>query len=86
MTGKGKRRRADTEVGLSDTPNPPQQDKAYPNDPLSPATKQDQLTWKGYCEIESEPVNNLLSRVNDSIRGRMQYGDFCDWRLTRDVL
>lgn len=59
MTGLGKRRRADTDIGSSDLPNP-QPERPYPNDALAPATDQDKLTWKGWCEIESEPVSDLI--------------------------
>ncbi|KAI9785865.1 MAG: hypothetical protein M1816_008192 [Peltula sp. TS41687] len=57
MVGKGKRKRADAEADSAVNPPAPQRPRAYPNDPLSAATRQDQLTWKGYCEIESEPVS-----------------------------
>ena len=76
MTGKGKRRRADTVVGSSDM-FPPQSNRVYPNDPLAPATKQDKLTWKGYCEIESEPVSIPLSHMwNRVLRGCMIIGRY----------
>lgn len=30
--------------------------KTFPNDPLLAATPTDRKAWKGFCEIESEPV------------------------------
>ena len=35
--------------------------KSSSDDALEPATKQDQANWKGFCEIESEPVSLILS-------------------------
>lgn len=30
--------------------------KTFPRDPLSSAIREDKRNWKGFCEIESEPV------------------------------
>ena len=30
--------------------------KTFPEDPTAPASNQDKRKWKGFCEIESEPV------------------------------
>ena len=30
--------------------------KTFPNNPLVAATATDRTAWKGFCEIESEPV------------------------------
>ena len=30
--------------------------KIIPSDPLAAATEDDKKSWKGFCEIESEPV------------------------------
>lgn len=34
--------------------------KVFPNDPLLPATAKDRHEWKGFCEIESEPVDTSI--------------------------
>ena len=31
-------------------------EKKFPQDPSAPATVEDKRNWKGFCEIESEPV------------------------------
>ena len=30
--------------------------KVFPNDPLAAVSAKDRKEWKGFCEIESEPV------------------------------
>ena len=30
--------------------------KVFPNEPSDAATEEDKRNWKGWCEIESEPV------------------------------
>ena len=31
-------------------------EKTFPADPVTPASNEDKRKWKGFCEIESEPV------------------------------
>ncbi len=33
--------------------------KVFPKDPLSPAIHDDKRNWKGFCELESEPVRTF---------------------------
>ena len=32
--------------------------KIFPSDPSIPATAKDKRSWKGFCEVESEPVSS----------------------------
>lgn len=41
---------------LSNDGSPTLGSKLFPRDPSAPATAEDKLLWKGFCEIESEPV------------------------------
>lgn len=34
--------------------------------PSAPATVVDKRNWNGFCEVESEPVSNLLSKIGYS--------------------
>lgn len=42
----------DSRSGSGNAPNP----KTFPQEPSAPATDEDKVHWKGFCEIESEPV------------------------------
>lgn len=33
--------------------------KIFPQKPSAPATEEDKVHWRGFCEIESEPVCTL---------------------------
>ena len=59
MVDRGKRRRLDSDGASAEGANSPQE-RAYPSDPLSAATLEDKMKWKGFCEIESEPVGPLI--------------------------
>lgn len=53
MAGRATTRR----VGSSSTiSNATFGEKTFPQDPSAPATLEDKRNWKGFCEIESEPV------------------------------
>jgi hypothetical protein len=41
------------------------QEESRLEDPLAAVTNEERLTWKGFCEIESEPVG-LVSLLRDS--------------------
>ena len=52
----------------ADSPNgsdPTTHAKTFPQEPSAPATDKDKVRWKGFCEIESEPVSilNLFCRL-----------------------
>lgn len=32
------------------------EERVFPQEPLAPATEKDKARWKGFCEIESDPV------------------------------
>ena len=34
----------------------PRLPRIFPNEPLAATTEEDKKNWKGWCEIESEPV------------------------------
>ncbi len=53
MSNPTKRRRL---IKASDASNIERTVKVFPKDPLSPAGHDDKRNWKGFCELESEPV------------------------------
>lgn len=52
MTGRTTRKRNVDAFGGSVSSSP----RLFPQDPSTPATVNDKTNWKGFCEIESEPV------------------------------
>ena len=67
MAGRATRRR----VGSSSTiSNATFSGKTFPQDPSAPATLEDKRNWKGFCEIESEPVRFHHAQ-------RIKSGDMC---------
>ena len=34
-------------------------ERVFPQHPSTPATDEDKIRWKGFCEIESEPVSSI---------------------------
>ena len=53
MGGRASRRRVGSASTVSNTTF---SEKVFPQDPSAPATMEDKRNWKGFCEIESEPV------------------------------
>ncbi|KAI9847885.1 MAG: hypothetical protein M1838_000693 [Thelocarpon superellum] len=57
MVGRSKRRRVDDGKGSAlNAAAAPHAPTVFGDVPLAPATREDQKTWKGFCEIESEPA------------------------------
>ena len=52
-TGPKRRRLAKSGDASSEGPS----SRAYSQDPSAPATNEERSRWKGFCEIESEPVS-----------------------------
>lgn len=44
--------------------NVPTTQKVFTQPPSAPATGADRLRWKGFCEVESEPVCVLLRSMD----------------------
>ena len=40
--------------------------KTFPNHPLAAASANDRKEWKGFCEIESEPVRTLCDAMMET--------------------
>ena len=53
MAGRATRRGVDSS---SSTSNHSFRHRTFPNHSSAPATMEDKRSWKGFCEIESEPV------------------------------
>lgn len=54
MAEAAKKRRLNKVCSAS---SPFTENKIFPEEPLAPATNRDKQNWKGFCEIESEPVS-----------------------------
>ena len=55
-----KRRRLELDDSASPS-SPSPIPRVFPNDALAAATADDKKQWKGFCEIESEPVTAALA-------------------------
>lgn len=49
-------REVSTSASASVVPNAPAAPRLFPNESSAAATDEDRKRWKGWCEIESEPV------------------------------
>ena len=58
MAEAAKKRRLEKSFRASPASTASTENKVFPQDASFPATSRDKQNWKGFCEIESEPVNS----------------------------
>ncbi len=62
MAETAKRRRLEKSCRASALSAASEEHRVFPQDPSIPATTRDKQNWKGFCEIESEPVSLNLRK------------------------